>query len=738
MTVDDGEGRERNGVTRSVAFERADVDASANTTVTATAVDARGQTATATRTLGSREAPRLLSAEFVNGPVDSYHERIDAGRYTAHHVTKVDLNGTDPETVKVRQIPGSPDDVLRVSQKKRVVDGNTLTVHTYWAAYKPGDNPHYTITTRLDVERAASASRVVNDDFEVEPSKPELRLRMLNDGTDGVDMTERIEIDASGSFDPDGSDLTYTWKMGANPHPDDNSTAYLSYWDAGKLVLEDEQDQVTTQTWSALRGFVPEIDDSKTDVWPVYHETGTTPTMYPISSQPYSSAQTLRVRVRTEPIHFRRETSSVSVGAELDGSAGEIVRWNEVPYTPIETRPGDAVGGRNSVYYEGVIELEAAALASEDLRPTLTLYNEEQPDFAREQYDLPTVRVQSLNETRHEDLEVSDVSYAIERPVTERMTVEDRERLQRLRSYGFTVVSASSRVTGYEMERREKVRDAEYETSKRLFDRRWQRRLFIDENDGWGVSGTETTRHREPRTETEWRSARGEDYTGETRRVLVSPARYLTERQYRYWTTETYEREVESRQCLWGGHCYTVTRTEERTRRVSKTYWSLSARSSSHSPTGRTRQHKIRSAEYETQYEHRYTTWETVTERRYEATKRELVSPAVYEWRDYRTVADSQTAWRLAKADDIRIGAERRKPTWEVLREGTKTVERPAYEDAGNVTSTHATVTGTTVRYTTQDGEVRRRVVGPFETEFSGAGVVNEESILREVREEED
>ncbi|WP_254544273.1 PKD domain-containing protein [Halomarina pelagica] len=731
-TMNPSDVRARESDSYSLSFDWSEYDPKRNYTLTATAIDARGQTATVTRTLSPVGTPELVSAEFVNGPVDSYHDRIDPGRYTAHHVVKIALNGADPDRVYVDLRAKASTKVFTVTRKKEVVEDGILEVHSYWAGLEPGD---YTVISNFDYYGYDETVRSSDDlsEFSVTPSPPEIRFRTLNDGTSGG-YVEPIKIDASGSFDPDGSDLRFGWKLGAKPITPDNTTAVLSFWDNGQLVLKDGQGQTAIQTWSAHAGLVPEILDSETRVRSIPVQWRTT---YRDRYEPYAPFTKLRVRVQTEPVHLRRETADISIGAKLDGSAGEIVEWREVPFVAMRGAPGDDPGGENAVYYEGVIEIEAGDLAARGLRPTLVLFNEARPGYVRERYRLPTVSVTHLNETRREELWVSKLSYVIEKPIEARILAESRDEARRLRSYGFTVEDVTTDVSEYQIERRVKVRDAKYETREKLFDQRWQRRLFVDEHPEWSVAGAETLTWREPYTDIEWRRTRGDAFTGDTRRVQESPAIYITERQYEYWTTETAVREVDSRQCLpWIG-CYTVTTTRRVSWEEQHTYWSIAPRSYSHDPTGRTRRHLLRPAEYVTEYEHEYTRWRTVSDTRYKAVSRELVHGAKYEWRAYRTVSSDRMAWRLVKnQENFRIGGTVRDRTWILVREGHERVVRPAYEDPMTVRETRATVRGVIVRYHTSDTDpdLTREVIDSFETKFTGDGLLSKEEIKDRIR----
>jgi len=721
----------------STAFDWSGVEPEKNYTVTATAVDARGQERTVTRTVETIGKPRVISAEFVNGPVDSYHDRIEPERYTAHHVLKVDLNGVSESEISISTTPRKSEQVYRVADRRVERNGGTLVVHTYWVGEKPSRQDGYQVKSTWRVSRTQWTG-TERSSFQVTPSPPEIHLEMRNDGTrsvgaranstsDVIDFSEPIVVDASKSFDPDGSDLRFGWQLGAKPISADNTTARLSSWDDGQLVLKDEQGQQSAQTWSATRGFVPEI--AAMNVSSKRHPGES-------AEEPYRPRQTVEIAVRTQSVHFRRETTTADIGAELRGSEGTIVEWRKVTDTgPLA--PGDDRGGENSFYYEGVVEISAAALANDDVRTELVLYNEHRPQEVRDRTDLPSVNTTAISETRRTDLSVDDIEYVIRKPTETRVTVDGRDELGLRRSAGFTVESVNSEVVGYRIERRVQLQEARYEERTKRFDLRSTRRTFLRHNPNWRTAGTETTQKRVRHTTTTWRDSPGSGYTGRTRRVETEPAEYVTERQFSYTTWETSTREATTRQCLPNVGCYTTTYEKTVVTPVERTYWATGRHSPSHTATGRERRHLVSPAEYTTEYEHERTYWETERTTEYVATKTEQVQQARYEWRHYETVTGERAAWRTANDDpDLRIGGTVTDRTWTMVRGGHETVVRPAYEDDFEVLETRATVRGNVVRYESSgpDQPTTRTLLGTFKTEFVGDGVVDRETIRERIR----
>ena len=713
------------GSRSEVEFDWADVELGREYELVATAVDERGQEVVVNRTLRPVGPPETISAEFVNGPVDSYHPRIDAERYTAHHVLKIDLNGHTSDEIDIRVEAEEPSVVRRVATRKiSIVDGIAV-VHTYWAGDSPSPNTPYRVKhtwNLVGVENSRTSAGGVSQ-FVVTPSKPEIRIEMRNDGTrpvggsgrsarEPVDLREPVIIDASESFDPDGTTLTYIWKNGAEATEPDNAIGRLSGWESGKLVLEDDSGARAYQNWSAQETLVPSI--ASIDV---------------LGDGPFSPDERVRVRVRTQVVQFRRDTADLDIGAELRGARGEVVEWNEL-YT-------DSINHENDFAYNGTIELPASALAKNGPEARLVLYNTERPSYARQSTTLPTVELIDGQRTGRGELTVTDLRYVIRKQTVETTTATSRAEMQQLVDVGYEVDATVAETVGYRIEERVQTQEEIIDTDSRAFGSSYNRRLFLKTHPDWVADGVRTDRYRVPTTHTTWKRSAGSGFTGETRRVLVDHAEYSVEREYEYTTTETRTREMTSYQCPLPGRCYEVTYERTVYRDVTHTYWAHSKQLSHHSATGDVRRTLVDPAEYATEYRHQYTTWRTETDREYVASHTTVVQPAKYTWREVDTVTNERVAWRqVSGRPDYRIGERLTDRSWTMVRRGTEEVVRPAYTSEDVVVETRATVSGDVIRYrTAESGLETAKVVREFTRQFTTRGVVSKAEIKERVRE---
>lgn len=166
---------------RTVSFESREFEAGEQYTLTVTAVDTRRQTSTLERTLTPAKMPEIIRSGFVKNDVDSYHERIDPKRYTAHHVTKIDLNGVDPEDIHVDSMDGSPN-VQEISKSTSISHG-VLTIDSYLSAKIPNDydiKREYRIVSKStgNLEKKILRKSVLH----VNPSPPKSALRSSTTG----------------------------------------------------------------------------------------------------------------------------------------------------------------------------------------------------------------------------------------------------------------------------------------------------------------------------------------------------------------------------------------------------------------------------------------------------------------------------------------------------------------------------------------------------------------------------
>ncbi|UPV99532.1 PKD domain-containing protein [Halorussus gelatinilyticus] len=714
------------GRQRKLRFSHDDFTPGEKHTVTVVASDERGQTVRASREIVPVEKPEIVRSEFVNGPVDSYHERIDPDRYTAHHVLEIDLNGVDPEKVDVMLQP-SDDKLSKLGTEKYSEETSysmgEILIHSYWAGAIP--NTYY-INAKMSIRgfRENSSGSVTRySKFQVTPSKPELRLNVVNDGTENyITRDHGILVNASGSFDPDHTDLKYIWKYGAEPTKPDNTTAKFRSYERAASIVEDEYDLKSKRNFDFLNYFVPDV--SNTTV---------------LTEKPYSDEETVRVRIATEPYHFSKQTyyEDFSLGISVSNPAADVIEWKTVE----AEQSGHSDATEIPYRYVGIVEIPTEALASTSSSQTVTVYNEENTR-KKVEMSLPEIAV-SGDKKYWTDVTVQDLSYLVEKPRTRKVTVDTAERRNEYLKQGYQI-ERKSEEANYVLEERVKTRDAKYETETQEFDSQRLRAMFLQSSNEWYASGRYQTRETRTENASRWYPVSGTPFekkwhdsspwngerTGNIREVKVEPAEYRTQRKYRYeneiektktmtvwrtgtrWVTKTGTRTVERCSLKFG--CYDVTErytyrtTETYTYRTTKTYtytiteteryWATSKYDPDHTFTGKTRRTKISDAVYETRFEVKYKSQTTETVTHYEAAREKKVHGAVYEWRGRTSTTDLMLARKqVSGRDDWRM-IEDRTTTWVLVQQdGTTTLWTPIYETKSNVVKTKAVVDGTVV-----------------------------------------
>ncbi|WP_254663512.1 hypothetical protein [Haladaptatus sp. W1] len=166
---------------RSVSFNTRDFKVGKKYTLSVTAVDFHGQKSTLKRTITPAKMPKIIQSGFVKNDVDSYDERIDPKRYTAHHVTKIDLNGVDPSDVQMRNMNQSP--YIQVLSENKIINRNNLIMHAYISADIPND---YNIEREYEIVSNKTGNMeeklLRKSTLHVHPSPPEIRLSVIRDG----------------------------------------------------------------------------------------------------------------------------------------------------------------------------------------------------------------------------------------------------------------------------------------------------------------------------------------------------------------------------------------------------------------------------------------------------------------------------------------------------------------------------------------------------------------------------
>ncbi len=114
-------------------------------------------------------------------------------------------------------------------------------------------------------------------------------------------------VDASDSFDPDGSELEFIWKKGAEPITPDNMTAKFRSVELAELKLRDEYGLSSYRRFDFLDEYVPNIEDVTV-----------------LSEGPYRPNDTVRLRVTTDQYQFSKNSYHLQygLGISVEGATG--------------------------------------------------------------------------------------------------------------------------------------------------------------------------------------------------------------------------------------------------------------------------------------------------------------------------------------------------------------------------------------------------------------------------------
>ncbi|WP_135807310.1 PKD domain-containing protein [Halorussus marinus] len=716
--------------------------------ITVVAIDERGQVARDSREIVPVKEPEIVTSEFVNSPVDSYHERIDAERYTARHVLKIDLNGVDRENIST-VINAGQGNAMRISDgslnyKIKSKNGSKYIIYsTDWAGNYPGK---YEVLVSYLFENNADWGTEQKSRFNVTPSKPELRLDVLNDGTENyITRKHGIFVDASGSFDPDKTDLKYIWKHGANPKKSDNTTAKFSAYERAASIVEDQHNLRTKRNFDFLASFLPEIESRQV-----------------LDSGPYRPDDIVRVRVETEPYFLTKRTYYDDLDLEISAEhpQASIERWERIPASNSEH--SDAT--ENPQKRVGIVEIPASELSPTE-NPEISIYNEKNPE-KQEITEIPAVDVLTKEDQYWTNLSVLNTSYLIEKPQFREVTTDSTRGLNRYLLRGYSI-NERHRETEYVLEEKTKVEDATYETETKTFQSEVARDAFATMD--WRASGTAQEQVTKTKTATRWiDSLSGQpelrdsdpwngEFTGDTRRVVVEPAEYQTEKQYESeykveksetrTVTRTREVLVEKTRtrtvtrcnrhlgCFKTTHTDTYHTTERRSYQVTRpytytitqtrTYWATTGSRASGEFTGKSRRIKVSDAVYGTEYEIKEKSQYTDTVQVYEASRQTLVEPAEYEWQTVRSVDTGRAAYRAVNSDDdLRVGRSDTVTSWTLHKKvGVDRIRSSTYTRKKNVAKTVAKVRGSLIRLYIDGNknEVTDRVEKVVEKRFSSA-----------------
>ncbi|WP_225741138.1 PKD domain-containing protein [Halorussus halophilus] len=723
--------------------------------VTVVATDSRGQTTRTSRKIVPVKKPEIVKSEFVNGPMDSYHPRIDAERYAAHHVLKIELNGVDREKVVARVKSQHPDSkkinsAPHYSGKEYNKVSDTLTIDSYWAGKFPGEyDVESAISYEFENKRVSSSAW---DILKVTPSKPEIRMEIVNDGTNNIITREHgMVVNVSDSFDPDGTDLKFIWTDEVTPLRSDNSTAKFSAYENASLVVEDGHNRSATDHLDFLAYLPPRIVSKSV-----------------ISEGPHYPNETVKVRVRTIPFDFSKKTyeKDFKLGISVSNPQAEVVSWGKVD----TTSRGHSGATESPRRYVGIIEIPASELSPGSKLPSITVTNKKN-ERKKTTIDFPEPDVLVEDGEYWTNVTVENLTYTIEEPQLDEVVAKSPQtRIQYLRQ-GYQVKEEREE-TEYVLEKRVKVSDAEYRPETKNFRNERMKNAFLESASDWYDKGTAQVQKTRTRTSSDWfgpeqqmksawrdGSVWNGEATGQTKRVVVDPAEYQTERKYEYdyrvektgtrTVTHTRSYRVKHTGTRTIEHCslrfgcyttteeytyytvesYTYTTTESYTYYVTKTntYWALSKFDSSHDYTGQSRRVKTENAEYESRYEVEWKTSYTETVTRHQVGRDVLVQPAQYEWQARQQAGRKMMARKQASlSDEWRMGETVTSTKWILVKSnGTRRYKASYYENASDVVETSATIRGDFVKryYSAKQDTTVRRVESNTERYSSGDAV---------------
>ena len=678
-----------------------------NHTITITATDTRNQTTSKTKTISAPRPPEIISAEFTERENNrtAYDHRLPPENYTAHHITRIALNGATPSDVTIVSEPSS-EETFRITDapydRTREYDAttDTLTIHDYWAIDIPR-RAH--VGTRV-VWKGQLGQGLTLKEFRAYPSDPVIRYTIDDDGMAPYMNQRGMVINASRTFDPDDTPLTFYWRGDASAVKYSPRVAKAGTLGESTLVVHDDNEGVSEQTYNFTNGYVPAIEE-----------------ITEVSNGPYRWNESVRFRVSSsaERLLKNRYEKNLEVGIRILGE-GSVVSWNKsYPLVYEGSRQGSAV------QFSGVISVPAAEFV--DGNPSVELFNARGGEWNTVSEVLPEVwglqqgPPEVVNET------VIDAEYLVERPTYTTQVVRSEQKRNELLGSGYSIMGSEQVGTSHTVEERRLVEPAQYETRYKTFSQRGYLEAFLSVNEAWKEGSSSTTREERTVTEYEWRNSRSGNgwFTGETRRVLIDDADYKTYRQYRYdrrverTGTKTvtryrsgrvpYEVTEQVRRCNDFFGCYWATVTETRWKTVrepyqttvsytywtteTETYWGLSKRSWDHEFTGQTSRVKVQNARYGTEYRYGYERTYVDRVTTYTATRQVQTSAATYEWVTTETTSNVLDAASFATDPTRRISASKPIFEWTMQKQtGTQTewVDTPISESV--VAKTRLTV----------------------------------------------
>ncbi|WP_257300175.1 PKD domain-containing protein [Haloarchaeobius sp. FL176] len=730
-------------------FERTGIEPNSTHEVVVRATDGRGQTVTLRREVTSSNEIEVVRAGFVNTPVDSYHERLDPERYTAHHVVEVRLNGNNPESIQSEYDFSPGTDRLHPDVQTREIiqrdNGNVLLIHSYWSAASPDE---YRVS--YDIQSSQTGLIQGDSEFTVERSDPILVVTTRTAGTEPQTKNWGFVVDASRSFDPDHTILDYYWTGSVELAGESPKVGKFRSRELGGLEVEDQNGGFSARRCCFLQFFTPQIESVKQ-----------------LDEGPFNATETVRFEVQSDDWAFAKTLDSYGVGLSY-GSNSRYISVVEDERVSQGYDTGASGSEQRQEFQRAIIEVQAAALSEETLQPTVSLYNEENPGRIRDNVTLPTVEVNNQTTTQQfrENVSVETLVYRVTRENgTLQATVSNLEELQVYLRNGYETVEQNDRTTGVMLE--QKTEREVTQTERISFGSRQDRAAYLRNNSNTHAAGSRAQAVVKQQTEYVWRDSQSGSgvLTGETRQHTI-PAQTRTLREYQTQVhrtrtvTEmvrkpfqrTVERTVERTRtrcnhivgCYEGTVTETVTETVTQYREVTRTrevtwwdrstYWSTHPHSGSDIPTGHTKEVVVQGPQQIQQYQFAIETQERTTRERFFAIRSQ--SETVVEWQAYRNTENLVIARRLARQDEIRVGEVNKIQSWVVAKHGETTEVVSEYEERSNVIETIAIVTGEVKerKFNPVTGDTEVMTVRTFREEVRHEGPVDTQYIIEYMR----
>lgn len=457
--------------------------------IRAVATDDRDQSATESNQPGT---PELVRSGFVNGPVDSYHERIDPDRYTAVHEIVIDLNGVDPSEVSPNiDLTDSRSVLTSLGSPKRQYNRETdnLLIRSKWASETLGE---HTISLRGEhIPHFGST-------LEITSSPPEVRLDILDEGEDSHYDGYKLLVDVSESFDPDGSDLTFHTKN-QEVREGDSDQIGLVFSKSPELRVSDQQGNTVVLSSQLYDYWSPDITSIEE-----------------VSNGPYEANDTVRFSVETGTYQISDVGYEPNFDVRFKNTEGKVLDWNKGSHkenTGHDHNPKE----HGHPKFSGTVQIKAASFQSLGT-PKVGVANTEKRSQSTTWKSFPRVDVYEQSNLERNNVVVSDIEYT-EQPTKYERSVSSRADLLRYESRGYHVEQKSETLKAITIERRQ-ITGSVVE-DKRTFPSRAERRQFTSTHNDWSRAGT--TEHTTLKVKTEWfdtRSGKG-SFTGRTRAKTV-------------------------------------------------------------------------------------------------------------------------------------------------------------------------------------------------------------------------